>query len=675
MPTSRLPIKRFLLALLLIALSTGLQARTLKASIGEVRSGVGRLQGVTLEVRWPEGASYGQATMRARVLEFPVLPFNTRDVVWQCRLTQRDGAWRCEGGVRSAAGAARQLAVAFSDTGLDADLRIAESRLAVTQRDAAPDLTRIGLERIPVEWMRAYLKTLWAEGDFKQGRMDASMEIASPARGPFRFSMKSRLSDLQVETPTGTIATAGLAGALDLDYTERAGQQRIAIGFIPSGGEFLFQNLYVPMPAKGARGDVLMERSGNQLWRLSRADWDDTGVMRLRSQWQLDAAGTPTDGRMKLSLQDLTVARDRYLSGFLAPAGFTGMQLSGAMDADVEIASGTLVSADATLRQVSAKDASDRFAFEGLDGGLAFRSGPQAQSSELRWQKGAVYGMQMGQARFALISSGGAIRQTAPTRIALLGGHLALDDFQWNAPTAERSTAFDFSAQMQGLDMAEVSTFLGWPAFTGTLEGRIPRARYRQSVLDFEGGFSMDLFGGKVSVGDLSMERPFGVAPTLSANVRIEDLDLQPMTAAFGFGEILGRLDGDIRDLRLLDWSPIAFKAKLQTDSAWKGKRRLSQRAVNDLSNVGGSGLVSGLQNQILKAFDDFGYDRIGLGCELKENVCTMDGVGSAGDGYIIVAGEGIPRIQVVGFRRKVDFPTLLARLKAASTGQTPVIR
>jgi hypothetical protein len=119
----------------------------------------------------------------------------------------------------------------------------------------------------------------------------------------------------------------------------------------------------------------------------------------------------------------------------------------------------------------------------------------------------------------------------------------------------------------------------------------------------------------------------------------------------------------------------VAFDARLKTDEAWKGRRRISQRAVEDISKVGGAGLVAGLQTQVLKLFDDFGYARIGLACRLRDNVCAMDGVGSAGDGYTIVEGSGLPRIQVVGFRRQVDWPTLLDRLKAATEGQAPVIQ
>jgi hypothetical protein len=46
-----------------------------------------------------------------------------------------------------------------------------------------------------------------------------------------------------------------------------------------------------------------------------------------------------------------------------------------------------------------------------------------------------------------------------------------------------------------------------------------------------------------------------------------------------------------------------------------------------------------------------------------------MSGVDSAGDGYTIVEGAGLPRIQVIGFRRRVDWPTLVDRLEADAAG------
>jgi hypothetical protein len=198
--------------------------------------------------------------------------------------------------------------------------------------------------------------------------------------------------------------------------------------------------------------------------------------------------------------------------------------------------------------------------------------------------------------------------------------------------------------------------------------------RYADEVLDLEGGLQVEVFDGRVALDALTLERPFGVAPTLAADIALSALDLKPLTGAFGFGEITGRLDGQVRGLRLVDWAPVAFDADLHTTRGGKESRRISRRAVDDLSRVGGAGLVAGLQTQVLKLFETFGYARIGLKCRLANNVCHMDGVEPSGNGYTIVEGSGLPRITVIGHQRQVDWPVLLARLKAATEGQAPIV-
>ncbi len=69
--------------------------------------------------------------------------------------------------------------------------------------------------------------------------------------------------------------------------------------------------------------------------------------------------------------------------------------------------------------------------------------------------------------------------------------------------------------------------------------------------------------------------------------------------------------------------------------------------------------------------FDDFGYRRIGIRCQLAEEICQMDGLGSAGAGFIIVEGKGLPRLTVVGFNRRVDWPTLVKRLGDVTRGES----
>ena len=125
--------------------------------------------------------------------------------------------------------------------------------------------------------------------------------------------------------------------------------------------------------------------------------------------------------------------------------------------------------------------------------------------------------------------------------------------------------------------------------------------------------------------------------------------------------------------LRLVDWQPVAFEAAIATDAQAarraRVRQRISQRAVQDLSSVSDASFVDSLQAQLIGLFDDFGYRRLGLSCYLDNEVCRMSGLGSAGNGFTIVEGSGLPRLTVVGFNRDVDWPTLLERLKAASTG------
>ena len=74
--------------------------------------------------------------------------------------------------------------------------------------------------------------------------------------------------------------------------------------------------------------------------------------------------------------------------------------------------------------------------------------------------------------------------------------------------------------------------------------------------------------------------------------------------------------------------------------------------------------------------FDDFGYKRIGIGCRLANEVCTMRGLHSAGDTFTIVEGAGLPRLTVVGIHDTVDWPTLVERLSAVASGEaSPEVR
>jgi hypothetical protein len=76
----------------------------------------------------------------------------------------------------------------------------------------------------------------------------------------------------------------------------------------------------------------------------------------------------------------------------------------------------------------------------------------------------------------------------------------------------------------------------------------------------------------------------------------------------------------------------------------------------------------------MLRFFEVFAYERIGLRCLLRDGVCAMSGAGDGpkGQGFYIVKGSGIPRIDVVGYRNQVSWERLVRQLVAITNSGTP---
>jgi hypothetical protein len=666
---------KFVLFCLGLLAAAGLQARTLQLDVDVVRSGVGSLTGVQATLRGAAGAGGGELELRAATLDFPLLAYSAKDIVWRCPLAHGDdGEWRCAGPVRVAGGKSRELALRFSPAATRVELAGGGQRISYENQAASPDLSRIELQKIPVAWLQAFLSGLWADGRWSAGELSGRIDVHVPAQG-LRVLTDLQLAGIGVETPDGWLAAAGIGGRLKIDYTDTGGPTRVGVQLQTKAGELLVDQFYIPLPATPVLIAVDAESAAEGRWRLPKIQWRDGDVLQADGDALVDAAGDIDDLRLALRFGDLALARDRYLSGVLAPAGFGELVLAGSAQARLELKDGSLRALALAPREVSVIDPQQRFTLVGVEGDLDWNAVGREPAGHLGWSSGALFGIGHGAGRFDFVGADGALELAAPTRIAVLGGAISLDHLRWQPPGDGHGTRFQLGVTMDALDLGSLSQRLGWPPFAGTLAGRIPAARYEDDILALDGGVTMQLFGGSVRLTDLVLERPFGAAPSLSADVAIDDIDLEPLTAAFGFGAITGRLDGRIASIRMVDWTPVAFDARLQTDPAWKGRRRISYSAVEDITKVGGGGgLMGGIQGQALKFFDDFGYKQIALGCRLRNNVCEMSGVDSAGDGYTIVEGAGLPRIQVIGFRRRVDWPTLVDRLEAATEGQAPLI-
>jgi len=175
-------------------------------------------------------------------------------------------------------------------------------------------------------------------------------------------------------------------------------------------------------------------------------------------------------------------------------------------------------------------------------------------------------------------------------------------------------------------------------------------------------------------VAGLKVVEPFGHAPRVVADIDARHLDLAMLTDTFSFGSITGYIDAEVRRLDMLGWHPQAFAARIET-SPGDFRKRISQRAVQNISSLGGAGAGAAIQRSFLRVFDTFGYDRIGLTCTLVGGVCEMGGLEETSGGYLMVKGGGLPALNVMGYNRRVSWDVLLSRLQEIAAGNSrPVI-
>ncbi|MEP6908049.1 MAG: hypothetical protein ABI858_08735, partial [Pseudoxanthomonas sp.] len=553
-----------LLPLLLLALTISAQARTLSARIARITTPVATLEAVTVRLQWPAGADAGQLLLTARHVVAADLGYRFDNLDWRCPV-QRDlqgEGWRCAGEIRSAGGLPLNLSVDLSTATTDVVLSGAVSRLGLHRNAATPDLTRIDLSRVPLAWSQALLAQGWPAAHLKAGRMSGSLGVDVPDKRPLRVHGRLELSGLALDTPDGSVAAEGLAASIDLDYRKSTGLSLVTLDGDLLGGEILVGSAYISLPATPVAVNLAARQQGSSGWDIPQLSWQDGDALRVEGMLAFDPQANLSDADLRLASSDLSPLRPRYLSGWLGLFGLGDLQMQGALQSHVLMQAGALVRVETDLRDVSLIDGQQRFRLQGLSGNPVFSAHARSES-QLRWAGGEIHSLAFGAATLPLDSAAGVIGLRQPVTVPMLGGALKFEDINLRPPLGERGLEFDFGLAVEGLDVGQLAKVMDWPAFQGRLDGRIPKARYANDRLDFDGTLTTHMFDGTVQVTGLAMERPFGSAPTLSADITLDDLNLQSLTEVFGFGEITGALDGSIRNLRLVDWSAEGFDADL----------------------------------------------------------------------------------------------------------------
>lgn len=364
-----------------------------------------------------------------------------------------------------------------------------------------------------------------------------------------------------------------------------------------------------------------------------------------------------------------------YMQPLLLGSGLDNLEIVGQVDLNLVFTNDSISDFHLKLNKVYADDQQDRFLVSGLDGDIRLNSDPQPADSSMHWNGGSIYKVNIGPGEFNLRSKGRSMWLRKKVIVPIFDGGLEIEKLIMNELGLE-DYAIHLDASLTPITLSEFTESMGWPLMAGNVSGEIPGLSYYKGDLTLDGALHVNVFDGDIAIKQLKIEQLFGLVPSLFAHIEIDELDLGTLTETFEFGKITGKLSGKIKDLQLQDWQPVYFDAHIATPEDDKSKHRISQRAIDNITSIGGGSSASSfVQRRILGIFEDFPYSKIGITCLLRNNICHMGGVAKAKDGYYIVK-PGIlpPWLEIIGFNDTVDWQEMIERLKSLKDAESPIV-
>jgi hypothetical protein len=520
------------------------------------------------------------------------------------------------------------------------------------------------------------------------GRVTATIDAAG-ATTLQRATISATVQELTANNDRGTLASDRWTLATRGELRASRGGWDYEVELDTNQGQAYVEPVFVDFGVHAAklRGKGRIDAAG--AITLASFDIDHRDVLSAQGTAHIDPNQSQPLRELTLNLRALQFpgAYESYLQPFLLDTDFKSMQTAGRLSGEVRLAEGLPQLVAIKLDDVSFNDGTRKFALQGLTGAVSWRESPDededavlrsgAERSTLKWQGGSVLNLPLGPSAISFTALGRQFRLLEPAHIPLVDGAIDLESFRIRNIGAP-AVAFMVDATVQPISVAQLCKAFGWPEFGGRVGGAVSKLRLRDGIVTVGTTLQAQVFDGRVSIKDLRLEDALGNWPRLHSSIELQNLDLELLTRAFSFGRITGRLSGAINGLQLFNWQPIAFDASLYTPLDDRSKHRISQRAVENIGSIGGggAGITQALSSGFLRFFEDFRYDRLGLSCRLENDICHMNGVAPAPNGgYYLVKGSGVPRIDVIGGARRVDWPRLVQQLIAISESEGPVVQ
>jgi hypothetical protein len=679
-------VTAFLLAtgLLTLAILPGHAIDVVRLKLGTLEGEGWSAQAVSVELNWLDEGVAG-LLLQAEHAVFPEAIGELSGVSLSCPRAQLTATEvHCAKGVLKAKSSVlgqQHIQIAFKyqlETGrIDTELRgvrVHDGTLALSahlsesrwQLDASG--TALSLPAVTRQLAAAGIALPVVDGS---GQLDITAHINGVAAQLRKADVEIQLRAEEISNADGSMAAEQLDASLHATVETVATGMQVALELFGRQGALYVEPVFVQMPSVplqlGARFAWL---PAEQQLLLQSFSYIHPGSVQLEGHGHFSlAADTPLrELQLEVRQANFPSLYDTYLRPWLFGSLLAELDTSGQLSGTMAWQQGKLSQLSLEPLELSVNDREGRFALDSINGQVRWSDDAVPERSELAWAGGSVFRVALGASGIVFDSGSDFIRLAQRLEMPVLDGALGIDDFQLEFGE-DGPLRWQVNGLLEPVSLSQLTLALGWPEMGGKLSGVIPNVRYNNGNLVVGGILLIRVFDGEVTLRNLILEQPFGLVPRLQVDARIDNIDLETLTRTFSFGKIEGRLDGRIDGLEMESWRPVAFDAEFSTPEDDHSRHRISQKAVDNISSIGG-GMGGVLSRSALRFFEDFPYDRLGIRCRLENGVCDMGGIAPAAEGYYLVKGRLIPpRLDVIGFADRVNWNTLIAQIMAV-TGQ-----
>lgn len=475
------------------------------------------------------------------------------------------------------------------------------------------------------------------------------------------------LKDASFSDEAGLHAAEKLSADLQLSITQNEDGIHWSNTLNWTGGEMFWQPFYMKgeghqISASGVlkKESVIFEHAALDIKNVTKVNFN--GELQLK-----DYVLTRFDADMQE--MNLATAYPMIFKPFLEKTAFDHAELGGKAGLQVSIRNKELKTFHLKLKDVDIDDNNHKFAFYKINADIPW-SYDDPKNVSFAYLNGHLLNIPLGKTQIQAEVNRYSV--TSPNiHLPILDGALDIQDV--SAARIGTNWYWHLAAQVVPISMSQLSSALKWPSMQGKVSAQIPQVTYSGGILTVNGEMAFNVFSGNATVTNLTLYNPLSNNPILLADMSLRNLDLGDLTRTFSFGAIEGKLDGDVTNLEMQNWKPVKLDARVQSSSG-KYPKKISQRAVQNISALGGAGAAAAIQRSFLRFFEQFNYSKLGLSCQLRKDVCYMGGIESTAGGYIIVKGSGIPAITVMGYNQTVGWSELISRVKRITDSNTKAI-